>query len=122
MCVESDSDHCTMVSVVASTPPEAPPVGGASAFGLRRGQSELENRPARQRLLHRQFAAVSLDDGSADRQANPQPAWFGAVESIEDVSEAGWIHARAGILDRDADIRVDEFGADRELSRPIRRR
>src|ERR1700730_17905721 len=60
---------------------------------------------------------MRVDDGAADREAQPYSAGLGRVKGVEDAFEMFRINSRPRITDRDQDlIRSHSFGADRQLS------
>ena len=63
----------------------------------------MEDRPGVLAGLAPDAAAMSFDNGSADRQANAHPVRFGAYERLEELRRDRLADAAAAILDADRD-------------------
>src|ERR1700741_494611 len=60
---------------------------------------------------------MRVDDGTADREAQPYSAGLGRVKGVEEAFEISRINSRPRITDRDQDLmRSPSYGADRQLS------
>src|SRR4051794_18929507 len=77
-----------------------------SAILVSRGvvQGEMKSDPAEVRRLRPDPAAVTGDDGVADRKADAHPVRLGAQEGLEESVGHFRRKARAAILDADPDL------------------
>src|SRR6476620_8261419 len=84
-------------------------------------QGETEDRPALRRGLHPDLAAMGLDYGATDRQAEPHPFLFGGDKRLEEMRLDVWRKAPAGVRDAHLDRTVAlQHRLDRELAAPRR--
>jgi hypothetical protein len=75
------------------------------------GQGKVEGGAGRLDWASPTAAAVSFDDGLADRQPQTQPVGFGGEKRVQQLSEHVGIQAGTGVLNRDFDaIRIEVGG------------
>src|ERR1700724_1722496 len=94
---------------------------GALNLGLvRHWQSEPEDRAPRLMRVGPQSSAMSLDDGPADRKADPDSGGFRGEEGLEDPLAILGGDAGPRVAYRDEQpLRRARFGADHQLARVL---